>query len=186
MASKKIVVLFVAIAYLLFTDMNCNKGIQLPQTQADVLPLETQEGKNTFGCYWNDTLWLPIDYPMTGPKLDAVFYKDLGYVLITASQNKINTYFSLVFFNTNAGIYSLDTNCYIVSKSNNYYKGLNGSIKLQLTKFIKPINNQTGIVSAKFSGVFYRIFRFGTGIKDSFDLKDSIKITKGVFDVQLR
>jgi hypothetical protein len=53
--------LLTSLMLLLLTNMQCYKASQpyVTPTQVNGLPLETQEGKNTFGCFWNDTLWLP-------------------------------------------------------------------------------------------------------------------------------
>jgi hypothetical protein len=180
--------LLTLLVLLLFTNMQCSKTPppEPPTTQPDGLPLETQEGKNTFGCFWNDTLWLPVFQPLAGPELDAVYDKTFKYARVIASQRNIHSTISIGFSNDIIGEYNLDSTCNIVSKSNYEYNGFNKSVKLKLTKFIKPNLSNNGIVSGNVSGVFYRIYRFGTGVKDSFDLNDSIIITKGVFDVKLR
>ena len=179
--------LLTSLVLLLFTNIQCSKTPppEPPTTQPNGLPLETQEGKNTFGCFWNDTLWLPVWEPSPGPELYAAYYNDFGYSAIVASQKNIFTTITLVFYKELTGEYKLDSTCSIRSKSNYTYKGYNKSINLKITKFIKPTLNNSGIASGSFSGIFYRTFRFGTGIQDSLNFNDSIKITNGIFDVKL-
>lgn len=179
--------LLATLLLLLLTNMQCYKASQpyVTPTQVNGLPLETQEGKNTFGCFWNDTLWLPVWEPSLGPELYAAYYNDFGYSAIVASQKNIFTTITLVFYKELTGEYKLDSTCSIRSKSNYTYKGYNKSINLKITKFTKPTLNNSGIASGSFSGIFYRTFRFGTGIQDSLNFNDSIKITNGIFDVKL-
>jgi hypothetical protein len=190
MASKRILVVLVAIAYVLFINMNCNKGIQPPQTQADGLPLETQEGKNTFGCYWNDTLWFPVAGII--PAINCTYNPDSNWTNIVF-RNEIRketiTMNLLLFDNRMQEFDDKYPNSVEIDKSLYNYESYKCAepkgLKMIITKFIKPDRSKVpyvkGILSGTFTAKFYKIKQGGKDI----DTTDSIIIRKAVFDLEV-
>jgi len=81
--------------------MACNKetSVILPTSQSDGLPLETQEAKNTFGCFINDTLWLPYSSNLVAASLsDSILSTSTciaersEYIEFSLNINKIGYY----------------------------------------------------------------------------------------------
>ena len=109
MVSKSILIVFVASAFLLFANMQCNTETPPPvtPTQPDGLPLETQEGKNTFGCYWNDTLWLP-ESGIGIPGQRCTYYVDSNWLNITVYKDTRRESFSFFLTLNGNGYYEFD------------------------------------------------------------------------------
>ena len=188
MASKRVLVVLVSMAYVLFTNMNCNKGLQPPQTQADGLPLETQEGKNTFGCFWNDTLWLPKGF-LTVPPTYSTFLSDSNWVHISFCNVDRDETFTFYIPIKQVGYYELDESnsneIRIIRNGYDYKCSYPKGLKINITKFLKPKIDRTsyikGIISGTFSSKFYKIKQGGKDI----DTTDSIVIRKAVFDLEV-
>jgi hypothetical protein len=185
----KATILLFLLSFLLFTNMQCYKGSEpyITPTQPNGLPLETQEGKNTFGCFWNDTLWLPVG-KLTIPSMYCTYNPDSNWLTGFFGNTNKNQSISFSFVNINVGYNEFeDVYPNSVRLNNNFeYKCITPSIiKINVTKFIKPRfeNNKTitGIFSGKFSATYYKIKQGGKEI----DFNDSITISKAVFDLKV-
>ncbi len=84
--SSNFSLLLLAFCFLLFTGMQCKKTSET--TKEDVLPAETQTGKQTFGCLVNGEVWLPKgSFPYSG--LTATIQFDIVSILARNSGNSI-------------------------------------------------------------------------------------------------
>ena len=97
-------------AFMLLAGLKCPKDSNnpLPSTQPNGLPLETQEGKNTFGCFWNDTLWLPIG-GIGGPAITCTYdnhNNDTSWLTIVTYNKNKEEWFSFIFLLNDTGSYS--------------------------------------------------------------------------------
>jgi hypothetical protein len=146
------------------------------------LPAETQEGKNTFGCYLDNNLWLPENDKtcvLCQENLSATYNPSTGVVKILTFKYKFDgTYENLWLYAQNvnaAGDFNLaidvdsQMTSYLRSYSNNsedkYLLANQGNI--HITK-LDTINK---IISGTFS------FNAKNG-------NSTVAITKGVFDVK--
>ena len=178
MKSSSLFITNALIAVMLFLLMSCEKQ------DMNVLPKETQSGKNTFGCMINNRLYIGGGY-----------YSYIGYSPLSAGYNRSDK--TLIIFAISK-IYSDKANgsigltianpvegssqkishaTYIVDSPDCYqYLVLNGG-EVYLTKF-DTINK---IVSGRFS------FKGKcAGYADDFKVNgDSVQITQGRFDVLL-
>lgn len=182
------------ICALLLTSMQCKKTTNIANTptQPDGLPPETQEGKNTFGCFWNDTLWLPSPY-VGIPAVDCTYNSDSNWTFIAITNKKRK---EAISFNLNSAkqgyniYYNKYPNSIEISKSSPTFASyscdkING-LAINITKFIKPNKisspNTTGILSGTFSGKFFKILAGGQEV----DTNDVIIIKKAVFDLKVK
>lgn len=179
---------------LLFTNMQCGKTPppEPPTIQPNGLPLETQEGKNTFGCFWNDTLWLPED-GLSGPGIYATYNLDSGFLDMSFSNRIKYKLLNITLKLSKEGAFDF-TNDYpnsvrasfVTDKIISYRNNSNvNDIKINITKFVKPqiLDNKKikGIISGNFSLKLYKLNTDGSGV----DTTNSMIINKAVFDLQL-
>ena len=178
MKSSSLFITNALIAVMLFLLMSCEKQ------DMNVLPKETQSGKNTFGCMINNRLYIGGGY-----------YSYIGYSPLSAGYNrrdkilrifavskiytdKANGSIGLTIANPVEGSsQKISHATYIVDSPDCYqYLVLNGG-EVYLTKF-DTINK---IVSGRFS------FKGKcAGYADDFKVNgDSVQITQGRFDVLL-
>lgn len=186
MKTKLVTALF---GFMLFASMQCNKTPpEPPTTQPDGLPIATQEGKNTFGCFWNDTLWLPVG-GISGPAIRCTYDIDSNWLIIVVRNENLSETFSFFLKINSKGYYELTD---IYPNKVEIYKGLYSYIveepnrlKINITNFIKPNRTTTpntkGVASGTFTAKFYKQNSSGSGV----DLSDSIIIKKAVFDLQV-
>jgi len=180
---KKTALLFFMVGFILLFSCRKDKGSNPTET----LPPETQEGKNTFGCYVNGNLWLPKNGVIClgcPQKLTGGYYPSYKSLAIyTFKKNKdwqserINIIGNDI---TSTGIYNLG---YDPDSLNTSYELLesDGSTSTRYV-LIDPSNSQLNItkldtinkiVSGKFS--FTAIHGNST-----------ISITNGVFDINYK
>lgn len=173
--------------------MQCKKTNTIADTptQPDGLPPETQEGKNTFGCFWNDTLWLPSPYPGIAA-IHCTFNSDSNWTSLAITNKKREEAISFNLKSVTQGYnlyYNKYPNSIEISKSSPTFAQyscdpINGLV-INITKFVKPnkisIPNTKGILSGTFSGKFFRIPPRGQEV----DTNDFIIIKKAVFDLQV-
>ncbi len=158
----------------------------LPISQPDGLPFETQEGKNTFGCFLNDTLWLPYNSNYVAARIQYDSILSIGSYNVERSED---IEFVLKIHKT--GYYEMGENGYFkirISRSvdgfyNEYKIAEPNGLKINITKLIKPSITVKGIVSGNFTAKFYKI---KSNTINEIDLADSIIIRKAVFDIELK
>ena len=181
--------LLASLLLLLFTNMQCSKTPppEPPTTQPNGLPLETQEGKNTFGCFWNDTLWLPKGM-LTSLSIYCTYNPDSNWLTGFFANTDKNQSISFSFSHVNDGFMEFeDVYPNKVRLNNNFeYRCVSPSkFKINISKLLKPqfSNNKTvpGIFSGTFSATYYKTKKGGIGV----DLADSITISKAVFDLKV-
>jgi hypothetical protein len=167
--------------------MQCSKTPppEPPTTQPNGLPLATQEGKNTFGCFWNDTLWLPED-GLSGPAIYFTYSPDSNWIVGAFSNDSKKESISIALKDVKLGYNEYE---YKYPNSFDIYKRplLNYKIsgiskfKINVKRFDKPDKGKTkGVLSGTFNGVFYK--RINSNGIDTFNF---INIKKAVFDLQL-
>ena len=185
--------LLTSLVVLLFTNIQCSKTPppEPPTTQPDGLPLATQEGKNTFGCFWNDTLWLPKGGNFK-PAIYCNFDIDSNWLIGFIYNDEKGETYSFAYRNLKIGenefedIYPNKVEIYKSKPtSSDYICKYPNTLKMNITKFVKP-NKGTmpptkGIVSGTFTAKFYKLNSSGSGV----DTTNSITIKKAVFDLQL-
>jgi hypothetical protein len=129
----------------------CNKETSaiLPTSQFDELPLETQEAKNTFGCFINDTLWLTYSSNLVA----AILYNSVLSTSTCIAER--STYIEFTFKINKIGYYEIGGNgINKIRISRDFWvffkvckisepNGLN----INITKLIKPSSATKGIVS---------------------------------------
>jgi hypothetical protein len=182
------------ICELILTSMQCKKTTSIVDTpsQPDGLPPETQEGKNTIGCFWNDTLWLPSVY-VGIPAVDCSYHNDSNwtFIAIDYSLRKETFSFNLASISLGNKVYfDKYPNTLRISKNSptfaQYSCGTINGLIINITKFIKPNKistpNTKGVLSGNFSGKFYRLLPGGIDIYTN----DVIIIKKAVFDLQVK
>jgi hypothetical protein len=170
--------------------MQCGKSTTPPEpptTQPNGLPLATQEGKNTFGCFWNDTLWLPKGM-LTSLSMYCTYNPDSNWLTGFFANTDKNQSISFSFSHVNDGFMEFeDVYPNKVRLNNNFeYRFVSPSkFKINISKLLKPqfSNNKTvpGIFSGTFSATYYKTKKGGIGV----DLADSITISKAVFDLKV-
>ncbi|MFZ4796871.1 MAG: hypothetical protein ACOYMA_05215 [Bacteroidia bacterium] len=173
---------------IVVTFIACNKEAKtvLPISQPDGLPFETQEGKNTFGCFLNDTLWLPYNSNYVTARFQYDSILSIGAYNVERSED-----IEFIIKISKTGYYEMGENGFYkirISRSlDGFYseykilepKGLN----INITKLIKPIAQVKGIISGNFTAKFYKI---KSNTINEIDLTDSIVIKKAVFDIELK
>ncbi len=158
----KILFLFAAFTFLLFTNMKCKK--YSPDPGPETLPAETQTGARTFGCLVDGKVWLPkANFPYSS------LNTTIQYNILNLSSSRGNEHIAIAISNINS------TGDYIFPVNNNYadynvegvfYKAKQGT--LTITKYDKT----NKILSGRFSF---------TG-QDSIS-KKTVSVTDGRFDV---
>jgi len=173
-----LVIISCSIVYILYS---CKK-VELPCSLA--LPSETTSGKNTFGCYINDELWVAyIDE--TGAfiggekKIEADFDENTNAANINANKeiqlsncDTISQSFSLLVFDVIQG----DTTRIIsTSRYNDFIKGCTYQINNEATNkvIITKVDTEENFISG--------IFNFEM---TSLDCLDTLRITDGRFDIK--
>ncbi|MDR0728748.1 MAG: hypothetical protein LBF19_01310 [Prevotellaceae bacterium] len=161
-----------------------------------MMPPETQEGKNTFGCYVNGELyssdrlrWLMF----TTPPLEATYYQD--YVIVIScssiSDNDVDkgtyTYFHIALADPKENVEMKLERATVARKSNNTPSSVGfedrNIDKIILTRF-DTINR---IVSGRFSFTLPAVSGTGNaGDYFTFNSDSTARVTDGRFDLELR
>ncbi len=169
------------ILLLIFSVINLQSSCKEPITPEpqpvlpDSLPPITTEGKNTFGCLVNDTLWLP------SKRFDTPFadYKE-GMLIVYADKYSFNTPINTVSISTGYNTIK-DTGKYKLSLYSNTKIGSFYSIK---EKYYFTDNTHIGELTILKLDSINRIVS-GTFYFTGFDKNtgDSVSIKDGRFDI---
>ncbi len=158
--SSNFSLLLLAFCFLLTTGMQCKKTSDT--TKEEVLPAETQTGKQTFGCLVNGEVWLPKTGVFLPRISTSIQFNILNFSAVRTDEGIIFGIRNM----TKTGIYELvGENKAEYSISGNIYKSFNGFIN------IKKYDSQLNILSGTFSFIAKN------------EKGDLIKIEDGRFDV---
>ncbi len=133
--SQTICFALLALSFLLTTGMQCKKSSQT--IKEDVLPAETQTGKQTFGCLVNGVVWLPKTSYVSSPLTASIQFDILS---ISVRRDNENMGFSIRNF-TDKGIFPLVNNDNYAVSGNAFitYDG-----EINITKYDKQLNIISG------------------------------------------
>ncbi len=150
--------LLLAFSFLLFTGMQCKKTSDT--TKKEVLPAETQTGKQTFGCLVNGQVWLP-----KGKSLQPGLTASIQFDILNLSASKGDEFIGIGIRNLNGtGSYNLVDFDSLYAKGDSVYNRISGVVLITRYDTVNQI----------LSGTF--------NFKASND-KDIINITEGRFDI---
>lgn len=65
---------------------SCTKEKITPKTELEKLPAKTQDGKNTFGCLYDDTAWIPHNTATFGIPINLSASFENGILAITCNR----------------------------------------------------------------------------------------------------
>ena len=136
--------LLLALSFLLFTGMQCKKSSET--IKEEVLPAETQTGKQTFGCLVNGEVWLPKTSYLSSPLTASIQFNILS---IAVRRDNENMGFSIRNF-TDKGIFPLEDNDNYAVSGNSFitYEG-----EINITKYDKQLNIISGTFNFKAKNV---------------------------------
>ena len=149
-----------AFSFLLTTGMQCKKTSDT--TKEEVLPAETQTGKQTFGCLVNGEVWLPKTSYVSSPLTASIQFNILSIGVRRDNENIVFGIRNL----SDKGVYPFKgDNSVQYAVSGNRFVSYEGEIN------IKKYDKQLNIIS----GTFYFIAKN--------ELGDIVEVKDGRFDL---
>jgi hypothetical protein len=171
------------LALLLLIIGGCIKDANSQLTEEDKLPLATQEGKNTFGCLVDGKAWLPEGSGILDPGIQCSYNEIIGELQFSCQiyfKDKTHRQYLSIYLNDakipQEYILPIETSTFRDTTSRcgvgaiERYKNIAGQ-KIDLSR----VDINTGIISGTFDFVAYSI-----------ECDDTLKITKGRFDVKYK
>ncbi len=135
-----------AFSFLLTTGMQCKKTSDT--TKEEVLPAETQTGKQTFGCLVNGEVWLPKTSYVSSPLTASIQFNILSIGVRRDNENIVFGIRNL----SDKGVYPFKgDNSVQYAVSGNRFVSYEGEINI--TKYDKQLNIISGTFNFKAKNV---------------------------------